>query len=139
MGIDIEYIMEVQHNGRWVGLFTDQPWSEDFEVKNRSYSAFARLIGLRNPGIPTDRSDLTDYHAENAEGNMHYPGWLPLRAFCGVYEERARKNGSPNYYGSAPWEKLFGHFFFYEGWQYRVIFWMDSPWDEDSLAGYQKN
>jgi hypothetical protein len=89
--------------------------------------------------VSVDRSDLTDYHAENAEGNMHYPGWLPLRDFCGVYEELARKNGSPNFYGSAPWEKLFGNFFFYEGWQYRVIFWMDSPWDEDSLAENRNN
>ena len=84
MGVDIEYIVELQHNGRWVGLFTDYPQNQDFEVQQRSYSAYARLIGLRNPGIPTDHSDLTDYHAENAERNMHYPGWLPLRDFCSV-------------------------------------------------------
>jgi hypothetical protein len=104
-------------------------------VQQRSYSAYARLIGLRNPGIPTDRSDLTDYHAENAEGNMHYPGWLPLKDFCLVYERL-----SPHYYRpSDSREKLFGDFFYYEGWQYRVVFWVDNPWDEDSLAKYQNN
>jgi hypothetical protein len=135
MGIDIEYIVEVQHNGRWVGLFTDYPRNQDFEVQQRSYSAYARLIALRNPGIPTDHSDLTDYHADNAEPNMHHPGWLPLTDFCSVFERL-----SPHYYRpSDSREKLFGDFFFYEGWQYRVIFWVDSPWDEDSLAEYQKN
>jgi hypothetical protein len=135
MGVDIEYIVALQHNGRWVGLFTDYPQNQDFEVQQRSYSAYARLIGLRNPDIPTDHSDLTDYHAENAEGNMHYPGWLPLRGFCSVYERL-----SPHYYRpSDSREKLFGDFFFDEGWQYRVIFWVDSPWDENSLAEYQNN
>jgi hypothetical protein len=135
MGTSIGYILELRHKGKWLGLFTDDPWNEAAEVQELNRSAWARLIGLRNPGIPPDHSDLTDYHVENAEGNMHYPGWLPFRDFCSVYERLV-----PDYYRpSDSWEKLFGSFFFYKEWEYRLIFWMNEPWDEASIAEFQKN
>jgi hypothetical protein len=105
MGTDIHYVVEKNTellDCRWIGLFTERPWSPDKLACQRNYSVFGRLAMVRaqpeggHPprGIPDDVSDLAGYLLERREGASHSHSWLTLaefrRAFIDGYRDQAK-------------------------------------------------
>lgn len=142
MGTDIHYIVEKKWNGKWLGLFGNEPDpGDDVPANERSYQIFTRLAKVRAEvteergysadgyaprGVPEDASELTRYQTEENDGGGHTFSWLTLEEFCGVFVKLAEERGVPGYYGPFPWEKIFGYFSVDSPKHYRVVFWFDN-------------
>lgn len=141
MGTDIHYVVEKKWNGKWLGLFGNEP-DPGFDVpaNERSYLTFTRLAKLRaevtdergysaegyDPrGVPENASELTRYQIEEHAFGHTY-SWLTLEKFCGVFVKLAEEHGNPGCYGARPWEKIFGSFWVDSPERYRVVFWFDN-------------
>jgi hypothetical protein len=138
VGVDIAYVVEVLTDGKWVGIFTEEPWNRAAELYDRSYQLWAKLIKAQNPGVPDNASDLTRYHMENSGPNIHYLGWLPLKDVCRIYVDYAEKHGGLREH-TAPSEELFGSFLVLsEPYQYRVVFWLDGTFFDHVMKAWQE-
>lgn len=97
MGCDIHYVIEQEHNGKWVGVFgTDngltypsyaaRQYLPVLLFKNRNYKFFAKLAGVRGPGpdplgLPEDMSSMSRMYTDSWSGDGHSHSYASLRDF----------------------------------------------------------
>lgn len=104
MSCDIHMVLEKQHtDGRWVGV-NDFPHLNEkafefggappirifWHARNRNYSLFARLAGVRGEGPspkgePDGISDLARMRLDEWDGDAHSVTWYPLKEALTIF------------------------------------------------------
>lgn len=138
MGSDIHVVLEVQHEGGWLGLhdFPDFALNHvgkiDYipgpEATQRSYKRFAALAGNRGPGpsprgLPVNASPLARYLLSRWGPNAHHVSWYPLKEALPIFIATANlEEGS--HHAEFPCGYIFG-VSQEEIDKYRIVFWFD--------------
>lgn len=139
MGCDIHYVVEKRHGGKWVGLFSEQPYIPSAVARNRCYSVFGTLAdGVRGRvgpmparGLPDDASDLTRMLAEEEGDDGHTHSWVSLAEFYEVMVARYPEQFIEKMDRQMPGKVVFGAYLESNReddsvGNYRVVFWFDN-------------
>ncbi len=138
MGCDIHIVLERRELpcGDWIGLYSSDVYQivgKNLRVKNRDYSFFAEIAGVRgSPGpegyyaknLPKDVSALAWHEYMKAPADHHSASHCSADVFCGCWLRMHPNN--PGIRTEYALEELLGIYPDEGDFEYRVVFWFDN-------------
>lgn len=152
MGADIHMVLEVLHEGEWVGLHAF-PYARvtahrdaaavweylSWLPRSRNYDLFAALAGVRGPGpeprgMPEDASPLARMESDHWGGDGHSHSWMLMSEALPIFQ-RFQFNSAAARLGGMSLEELRTIDLEYFGMSddeeealdtYRLVFWFDN-------------
>jgi len=138
MGCDINYVLEVNVDDKWIGI--DSSIGYNTKMCYRNYSLFAELASVRGEssrnrlplGIPITASELTFFLKEQMKVYTYSHSYIGMNELIEIFIEKNLESEKLfSDYENFGWEKMVDYMFdflpeFGSINDYRMIFWFDN-------------